>query len=126
MLYEKTKSVTVWVSSVKILASKQRQTQKLTEKGFGSFRNFWKQNVLDRTMAMGPIFKSQLNPTQPIVSRHKVSILINYIRQVNGVTGEILCDAFFLPSVRPSLSTQYLDANISKTVWDRDLVPINH
>jgi len=41
-------------------------------------------------------------------------------------TGEIYCDAFFRPSVRPSVSTQYLDANISKMVWDRDLVPINH
>ena len=43
-----------------------------------------------------------------------------YIRQVNGVNGEIYCDAFFLPSVRlsvrPSVHTQYLDANISKTV----------
>jgi len=38
----------------------------------------------------------------------------------------IYCDALFLPSVRPSVCTQYLDANISKTVWDRDLVPINH
>jgi len=37
-------------------------------------------------------------------------------------TGEISCDAFF----RPSVSTQYLDANISKTVWVRDLVPITH
>ena len=38
-----------------------------------------------------------------------------YIRQVNGVNGEIYCDAFFLPSVRlsvrPSVLTQYLDAN---------------
>jgi len=24
------------------------------------------------------------------------------------------------------VNTQYLDANISKTVWVRDLVPINH
>jgi len=37
-------------------------------------------------------------------------------------TAEISCDAFFRPSVR----TQYLDANISKMVWVRDLVPINH
>jgi len=36
----------------------------------------------------------------------------HYIRQVNGVNGEIYCDAFF----RPSVNTQYLDANISKTV----------
>jgi len=40
-------------------------------------------------------------------------------------TGEILCDAFFL-SVLPSVRTQYLDANISKTVWVRDWVPITH
>ena len=26
-----------------------------------------------------------------------------YIRQVNGVNGEIYCDAFFLPSFRPSV-----------------------
>ena len=30
------------------------------------------------------------------------------------------------PSFRPSVRTQYLDANISKTVWVRDLVPITH
>jgi len=36
-------------------------------------------------------------------------------------TGEISCDAFF-----PSVRIQYLDANISKTVWVRDLVPVTH
>jgi len=36
-------------------------------------------------------------------------------------TGEISCDAFFLPSFHPSVRTQYLDANISKTVWVRYL-----
>ena len=41
-------------------------------------------------------------------------------------TGEISCDAFFLPSFRPSVHTQYLDANISKTVWDRDSVLTGH
>jgi len=32
----------------------------------------------------------------------------------------------FRPSDRPSVHTQYLDANISKTVWDRDLVTMGH
>jgi len=32
----------------------------------------------------------------------------------------------FCPSVCPSVNTQYLDTNISKTVWDRGLVPITH
>jgi len=49
----------------------------------------------------------------PIANLFKCDI---YIRQVNGVNGEIYCNAFFLPSVRPSVHTQYLDANISKTV----------
>ena len=38
-------------------------------------------------------------------------------------TGEISCNAF---SFCPSVCTQYLDANISKTVWDSGLVPITH
>jgi len=51
--------------------------------------------------------------------RPRAKYLNYYIRQVNRVM-------LWFPSFRPSVNTQYLDANISKTVWDRDLVPINH
>jgi len=52
-----------------------------------------------------------------------------YIRQVNGVNWRDIVWCFFPsfhPSFNPSGRTRYLDANISKTVWDRNLVPINH
>jgi len=56
-----------------------------------------------------------------------VTYLLTYLLIISAKwtewTGEISCDAF---SVRPSVRTQYLDANISKTVWVRDLVPVTH
>jgi len=53
----------------------------------------------------------------------------NYIRQVNGVKlpdvlFSLLCVCL---CVRPSVRVHsYSDGNISKTVWDRGLVPITH
>jgi len=45
----------------------------------------------------------------------QTTMIAYYIRQVNGVNGEIYCDALisFHPSVT-TVNTQYLDANISK------------
>jgi len=43
--------------------------------------------------------------------------LIDYIRQEKGVKlADVLFYLRFRPSARPSVRTQYLDANISKTV----------
>ena len=43
--------------------------------------------------------------------------VLYYIRQVNGVNGEIYCDALISVSRSvTTVNTQYLDANISKTV----------
>jgi len=48
----------------------------------------------------------------------------SYVRQVNGVK---LVDILFSLCVCVCVCEHsYLDANISKTVWDRDLVPITH
>ena len=57
-----------------------------------------------------------------------VMLLHFYIRQVNGVHWRDILWCL-IPSVRRSvttMNTQYLDANISKMVWDRGLVPITH
>ena len=79
------------------------------------------------------MYGSDIAPLYVCVGRQRYRIMTSHVSTVKAHHPHLFIYLLYPPSERDALipsvnteSTQYLDANISKTVWVRDLVPIDH